>query len=214
MTPDHDGCPKSVAHHWDAAYAEGEMTRSWFEEEPTMSLRLLDSAGVVPAMTVVDVGGGTSRLADALLARGHTEVTVLDVSHVALDVARARLGSDAERVEWSEGEVGTWSPARRYGVWHDRAVLHFMVTEHDQARYLRVLRAATGPGSVAVFGCFAQDGPSSCSGLPVVRRDPGDLEDLLGGEWSLVARDRELHPTPHGGAQAFTWAAFRRRDAL
>jgi hypothetical protein len=28
--------------------------------------------------------------------------------------------------------------------------------------------------------------------------------------WSLVAQDRELHTTPGGAVQPFTWAAFAR----
>jgi hypothetical protein len=138
-------------------------------------------------------------------------VTVLDISGAALLAARERLGPEADRVHWITADVAGWSPDRSYDAWHDRAVLHFLADGGSQARYLGALAAATRQGTAAVFGCFAPDGPPSCSGLPVVRRSAADLAALLGPAWALVAEDRELHPTPEGGVQPFTWAAFTRR---
>lgn len=203
----------SLAEHWDEAYTQGETTRSWFEAEPAMSLRMLDAAGVSTNATMVDVGGGTSRLVDTLLARGHRDLTVVDVSDAALGIARDRLGTDAAEVYWVRADVCEWSPGRAFDVWHDRAVMHFLTSAADLQRYLRTLSVATAPGTVAVFGCFAPDGPTHCSGLPVVRRDADELADVLGSEWSLVAAERELHPTPGGAVQPFTWAAFVRSGA-
>ena len=57
--------------------------RSWFQAAPKMSLRMLDAAGVTAADSAIDVGGGASRLAGALLGRGFQDVTVLDVSAAA-----------------------------------------------------------------------------------------------------------------------------------
>lgn len=197
--------------HWDDAYAQGETTRSWFETEPVMSLRMIDAAGVRATASVADIGGGTSRLVDHLLARGHDDVTVVDVSAAALRIAADRLGDDAAKVQWVHADIREFSPGRVFDVWHDRAVLHFLTEEVDQRRYRDILDAATGSGAAAVFGCFAPDGPTHCSGLPVMRRDADDLADFLGAEWSMVARDRELHTTPSGAVQPFTWATFVRR---
>lgn len=197
--------------HWDDAYAQGETTRSWFETEPVMSLRMIDAAGVRATASVADIGGGTSRLVDHLLARGHDDVTVVDVSAAALRIAADRLGDDAAKVQWVHADIREFSPGRVFDVWHDRAVLHFLTEEVDQRRYRDILDAATGSGAAAVFGCFAPDGPTHCSGLPVMRRDAYDLADFLGAQWSMVARDRELHTTPGGAVQPFTWATFVRR---
>jgi len=198
-----------LAAHWDDAYKQGERTRGWYEADPRMSLRMIAAAAAADA-SVVDIGGGTARLVDSLLGRGHRDLTVLDISESALRIAQQRLGRDAERVTWIHADIRSWSPARVYGIWHDRAAMHFLTSAADQDRYRRALDAASRPGTVAVFGCFASDGPTHCSGLPVVRRDPPDLADFLGGEWSLVAEDRDLHTTPGGAPQPFTWAAFTR----
>lgn len=200
-----------LAVHWDDAYGQGETSRSWFQTEPVMSLRMIDAAGVSTQASVVDIGGGTSRLVDALLARGHDDLTVVDVSDAALRITQDRLGGDAAEVYWVNADIRTWSPGRVFDLWHDRAVVHFLNDSADQDAYRNALNAASRPGSVAVFGCFAADGPTHCSGLPVVRRDVADVVEFLGPQWTLVAQDREMHPTPGGATQPFTWAAFVRR---
>ena len=60
---------QAKAAHWDAAYAQGADTRSWFEEHPDMSLRMLDCAGVLAADALIDVGGGASPLSGAAGSR-------------------------------------------------------------------------------------------------------------------------------------------------
>jgi hypothetical protein len=199
-----------AAEHWDRAYDEGERTRSWFQSEPLASLRMFDVAGVTPAASVIDAGGGASTLVDALLQRGFKDVTVLDVSSAGLQAAQERLGLAAERVRWVVANLLDWRAARTYQVWHDRAVLHFLTAENDRRRYLGTLRRSTAEGSVAVFGTFAPHGPQQCSGLPVTRYSAGDLAALLGDQWAPVADDREEHITPAGVVQPFVWAALRR----
>jgi trans-aconitate methyltransferase len=199
------------AGHWDAAYAQGADTRSWFQLQPAMSLQMLDIAGVSARDSVLDVGGGASPLAGVLLGRGFTDVTVLDISATGRQYAQRRLGPQAERVRWLTADVLTWRPQRRYQVWHDRAVFHFLIGTQDRQRYLHTLESATAAGAVVMFGCFALDGPQHCSGLPVARYGPRELAAQLGGGWALIAQDREEHITPAGATQPLTWAAFRRQ---
>jgi SAM-dependent methyltransferase len=209
----HDGqmaAEPGWAAHWDEAFAQGDTTRSWFQAAPGMSLRMLDAAGVTPADSVIDVGGGTSPLAGALLGRGFGDVTVLDISAAAMEHARRRLGPRADQVHWLAADIRVWRPARRFAAWHDRAAFHFLTAEPDRRDYRRALAEATAPGAVAVVGCFAPDGPQHCSGLPVARYGPGDLAAELGPDWEPVAQDREEHTTPAGQAQPFTWVALRR----
>jgi SAM-dependent methyltransferase len=198
------------AARWDDAYTQGDATRSWFQASPRMSMRMLDAAGVVVTDSLIDVGGGASPLAATLLERGFRDVTVLDISAVALRQARQRLGPDAGRVHWFIADIRTWRPPRRFQAWHDRAVFHFLTAAPDRQQYLRAISAATGTNAVAVFGCFAPDGPRQCSGLPVARYGSQEVADELGPGWTLIAADRELHITPAGLTQPFTWVALRR----
>lgn len=199
--------------HWDAAYDHGDDTRSWYQTEPAGSLRMADQCGVRPADSVLDVGAGASPLVDALLRRGHRDLTLVDVSETGLAIARERLADNASAVDWQVADVLTWRPGRTYAVWHDRAVFHFLTTDQQRARYLRTLNAATTSGSLALFATFAPDGPEFCSGLPVARYDAHGLADTLGQPWQLIAHDRELHTTPNGKTQPFTWTALRRHEA-
>jgi trans-aconitate methyltransferase len=160
----------------------------------------------------VDVGGGASGLVDGVLGRGFSAVTVADISATGMQYASWRLGTRARHVSWVVTDVPTWRPARRYQAWHDRAVFHFLTTSPARQQYLRTLRQATTAGAVAVFGCFAPDGPQHCSGLPVARYDPDGLAGQLGPQWALIAGDREEHVTPAGMVQPFTRTAFRRQD--
>lgn len=201
---------QGAAAHWDRAYAAGADTRSWFERYPARSLAMLERAGVTAADSVIDVGGGVSPLAGALLDRGFQDVTVLDVSAAAIRLAWRQLGTRAGQVQWLVADLLGWQPERHYHAWHDRAVLHFMVIEAEQRQYAQALDRATGPGAVAVIGCFAPDGPPECSGLPVARYGPADLTRLLGDHWALLAADREEHRTPADVIQPFTWAALQK----
>jgi trans-aconitate methyltransferase len=198
------------AAHWDAAYAAGETTQSWFQRQPSMSLAMLERARVTAADSVLDVGGGPSPLAGALLDRGFPDITVLDISASAIQLAWRRLGTRAAQVTWLVADLRSWQPERQYQVWHDRAVLHFMTTAADQQAYWRALDSATGPGAVAVIGGFAPDGPEQCSGLPVTRYSAAELVTGLGDSWTLTAEEREEHVTPAGVVQPFSWVACTR----
>jgi hypothetical protein len=140
---------------------------------------------------------------------------VLDVSIVGMHAAQRRLGAAADHVQWLIGDVRTWQPPRRYVVWHDRALFHFMITDQDREAYLKVLEKATSrERAVAIFATFAADGPPQCSGLSVARYGSAELADAIGDGWQMIEKGRELHTTPSGTFQPFTWAAFRRRPAI
>jgi hypothetical protein len=175
---------------------------------------MLDRVGIGPSDSVIDVGGGSSPLAAALLARGHSDLTVLDVSLIGMRTAQQRLGDAAEGVQWLVGDVRTWRPPRRYLVWHDRALFHFMITDQDRDAYLKALEGATVPGrTISIFGTFASDGPRQCSGLPVARYSAAELAAAIGDIWEPVDDGRELHTTPTAVIQPFTWTAFRSRSS-
>ncbi len=149
--------------HWESVYAtKGEKEVSWFEEIPEVSLSLLREAGLNPSLAVIDIGGGASRLVDALVASDQAHVTVLDLSANGLSVARARL-ADADRVKWVVSDVTTWVPDRQYDLWHDRAAFHFLTSSEDRHAYSRLLSAALKPGGAAIIGTFAPTGQKSAA---------------------------------------------------
>ncbi len=197
--------------HWQGVYetrAEDEV--SWFQESPLPSLDLVALAGAGPETAIVDIGGGASRLVDALVARGHRDVTVLDLSPAALEAAKARLGAAGTSVTWIAADVTEWRPARTFDLWHDRAAFHFLTEAEDRRRYVDTLMRALRPGGHAIIGTFAPDGPATCSGLPVMRHDAASLGEALGPSFRLVDTRRHLHLTPAGREQRFQFSTFRR----
>jgi trans-aconitate methyltransferase len=198
------------AAHWDAAYADGDEDRSWTEDEPADSLEAIAATGVPLDAPLLDVGCGSSRLAGRLLANGHTDITVLDLSAVALELARRRLGDEAEAVRWIAADLLTWRPERAYAVWHDRAVLHFFTAADDRRRYADTLCAALAPGGYAIIATFAPHGPQMCSGLPVIRSSAEEILSLLGAQFTARRMSVREHRTPSGSLQPFTWVVVQR----
>ncbi len=197
--------------HWDAAHWKGEEHTSWHQPEAVTSLDLISTAGVAHDAGIIDIGGGASVLVDGLIDRGFINLTVLDVSPAALAIARRRLGVFSDSVKWIEADLLGWRPHGRYDLWHDRAVLHFLTDEDERARYLLTLGAAVEAGGVVVIGTFAEDGPESCSGLPVWRYSLADQAEFLGDDYVVIATRHEVHATPSGAEQPFNWTVARRK---
>ncbi|MVT55606.1 methyltransferase domain-containing protein [Bradyrhizobium yuanmingense] len=200
--------------HWDHVYAtKGEAEVSWHQDSPATSLAMIRAAGSDRDTAIIDVGGGASRLVDALLQDGYRDIAVLDLSANALEAAKKRIGQAASTVDWIVADATTWRPARTYDVWHDRAAFHFLTDPRDRAAYVQRLRSAVKPGGHVIIATFAPDGPEKCSGLPVQRHDSASLAAELGPEFELIETRSETHHTPWDSTQAFQFSRFRRRGS-
>lgn len=197
--------------HWEDVYREKATDEvSWYQAEATVSLALVDELDVGRDVAVVDVGAGASPFLPALHHRGFRDLTAVDLSATALDALVAAAGAPAG-LRTVVADVCAWSPPHSYGLWHDRAVLHFLVDDDARRAYLATLDAAVPDGAV-IIGTFAANGPESCSGLPVRRYDADGLGALLADAgFDVLAARRDVHTTPSGAAQPFTWVAARRR---
>jgi rhodanese-related sulfurtransferase len=196
-----------ATQHWNKVYSDKPADEmSWYQRQPETSLRLIAAAATAPA-AVIDIGAGTSTLTDALLERGWTDLTVLDISTEARAAVRSRLG---DRVKTIVADVLAWTPTRAYDVWHDRALFHFLTQPLDRERYAAAATAAVRPGGALVVGTFAADGAQQCSGLPTARYDAAGLAAALAPTFILERSEREEHVTPGGHVQPFTWAVLRR----
>jgi ubiquinone/menaquinone biosynthesis C-methylase UbiE len=202
--------------HWDLRYRErAPELMSWYQAEPTVSLDLMQHAALNPGSKVIDVGGGASTLVDHLLERGIENITVLDIAGAALAAARTRLGdAAAEQVTWCEADVLTADlPAAYYDVWHDRAVFHFLTSGDDRSRYARQCANALRPGGALILATFAEDGPTRCSGLDVLRHSAQSLAFDFGADFDLCESVREMHRTPIGAMQSFLYTRWARRKS-
>lgn len=197
--------------HWQRAYRERQPREvSWYEQAPEVSLELIEGAELAPSAAILDAGGGASSLAGHLIAAGYTDVTVADLSRAALERAREDLGEAAGEVEWVQADLRDHDFGRRFDLWHDRAVLHFMVEPSDREGYLATLRRSLRSGGHAILAAFGPEGPTRCSGLPVVRYSAAELSALLGGEFELLSSRLQDHRTPLGATQQFVYAHLVR----
>jgi len=197
--------------HWEKVYtSKGENEVSWYQQSPAPSSELIVQAGATHASAIIDVGGGASRLVDHLVEQGFEDITVLDLSAAALEAAKRRLESRADRVHWIVADATAWEPVKSYDIWHDRAAFHFLTDEKDRAAYIARLARGVKVGGHAIIGTFALDGPEKCSGLPVARYDSASLGQALGAKFRLVDTRRHEHATPWGSKQMFQFSVFRR----
>jgi SAM-dependent methyltransferase len=197
-----------TAEYWDGRYSDiGDTQVSWFQETPENSLMLVSRVSE-PHDSVVDVGGGASRLVDHLLERGYHDVTVVDLSQQALSAARARVGNAP--VHWVVTDIRDWQPDHTFDVWHDRAAYHFLVDPDEQRAYWRLVRDSVPVGGHVVVSTFAEDGPEMCSGLPVHRYSADGLTAAMGEGFTVLETLREQHSTPAGGTQSFVWILAQR----
>jgi SAM-dependent methyltransferase len=198
--------------HWQKVYeTKGEEEVSWSQQDPQPSLGLIEKFARDPRASIIDVGGGASRLVDALRRRGFEALTVLDLSQAALDAAKARLGDDAANVRWIVADITRWRAPAPFDIWHDRAAFHFLVEARDREAYLDRLRDGVKAGGYAIIATFALDGPERCSGLPVQRYDPSSLSAAIGPAFELVEHHGHRHTTPWGAVQSFQFSVLRRR---
>jgi ubiquinone/menaquinone biosynthesis C-methylase UbiE len=197
--------------HWEKVYLEKVPGAfSWYRPHLQQSLRFLHRAGLSPASSLIDVGGGASTLVDDLLELGCLHITVLDISSRALEISKERLGARAEAATWITGDITSLAlPTKDFDFWHDRAVFHFLTSPEDRRKYVSAIRASLRPGGHAVMATFATDGPPRCSGLEVCRYDATSLCAELGPGFHLMESVMEQHRTPTNATQSFLYCLFR-----
>lgn len=151
--------------HWEDVYRTTAAEEfGWYQTHPTLSLNLIQSTGIQKSGSLIDVGGGDSRLVDHLLDQGFGLVTVVDISAAALGRAKARLGDRTGLVTWIEADITDFHLFKTYDVWHDRAAFHFLTEAEDREKYCETMNRAVSAQGHVVIGTFAYEAPPTCSG--------------------------------------------------
>lgn len=204
----------NLKEHWNTIYeTKAADDVSWFQERPITSLKLIAATNISKGGGIIDVGGGASVLVDFLLEARFTNLTVLDISASALVYAQHRLGRRKDNVQWIEADVTKFDPSRRFALWHDRAVFHFLTEKADREKYVQTLKRTLTPKGHVIIATFATDGPQTCSGLNVARYDAPAIRAELGSEFHLLQQVDETHITPRKTEQKFSYFRFVRISA-
>jgi SAM-dependent methyltransferase len=197
--------------YWNETYSSKGDNVSWYQPLGSRSLEMIRSVAPLRGTSIIDIGSGASRLADDLLAAGYSDLTLLDISEIALDRMRDRIGRATSKVRWIVADISQWEPSRTWEVWHDRAVFHFLIDSATQDSYIAALKQGTKPGSTVILSTFALTGPEKCSGLPVQRYSAETLAVRLGSDFEIYTKGTEKHHTPFSTTQDFIYVGFRRR---
>lgn len=197
--------------YWENVHSDKDVDGvSWWQSVPELSLGLVDRAGVPKDAGIIDVGAGWSTLIDHLVERGYSDLSAVDLSATALQTVRDRIGPAGDQVVLDVADVLDLDRGRRYQLWHDRAVFHFLIDQEERDDYRASLGRCLEPGGWVVVATFGPDGPETCSGLPIVRYTHEELAAEFPG-YELVDTAGEDHLTPWGTSQQFTAILLRHR---
>jgi 2-polyprenyl-3-methyl-5-hydroxy-6-metoxy-1,4-benzoquinol methylase len=205
----------SEKQHWEKVYgSKAEDDVSWFQTYPKTSMDFVGSLPVDLSANIIDIGGGDSRLVDALLDKGYQNIWVLDISTASIEKAQKRLGDDAAKVHWIVSDVTEFVPPVKYQVWHDRATFHFLTTEDKIASYISIAEDAIHPCGYLVLGTFSENGPTKCSGLEIKQYSESAMAARFENSFEKLRCIIEDHQTPFNTTQNFTFCSFRRSNRV
>ena len=126
----------SIKSHWEKIYKEKSPQEvSWTQEIPSTSITFFNEFNLNKTSPIIDVGGGESKFVDYLIDKGYEDVSVLDISENAINRTQDRLGEKAKNVNWIISDINDFIPHKKYALWHDRAVFHFLTSKNEIKRY-------------------------------------------------------------------------------
>jgi ubiquinone/menaquinone biosynthesis C-methylase UbiE len=201
----------SRKEHWERVYNKNKTDQlGWYQDYPEMSLKLIADTGVGVDRHIIDIGGGTSKLAGILLDQGYGRLTVLDISGSSIEKAKLQLGEKSNQITWIEADVTKFDFSESFDVWHDRAVFHFLTNFVDRRRYVNALYQALKLGGHLIISTFGLEGPPKCCRLNVVRYSAETLHKVFGDNFAMLESFDEVHHTPSGVRQNFIYCLLTK----
>jgi 2-polyprenyl-3-methyl-5-hydroxy-6-metoxy-1,4-benzoquinol methylase len=200
-------------NHWDLIYGTKQLNEvSWYQPTPDTSLKFFEQFNIPKQAKIIDVGGGDSLLVDHLLDRGYENITVLDISELALERAKLRLGDRAASVKWIAADAASFVPEEQYDFWHDRAAFHFLTQEEEIENYINNVQKSIKPSGILVIGTFSEQGPKKCSGIEIKQYSETSMTDRLKPFFEKIECISVEHKTPFDTIQQFIFCSFRKPE--
>ena len=202
----------STKNHWNSIYSTKKLNQvSWYQPIPQVSLDFIESLNFSKDAPILDVGGGDSFLCDNLIELGYSNITVLDISDVAIQRAKRRLGNNANKVSWIVSDILNFEPKEKYAIWHDRAVFHFLRENENINKYLNSLLEGLAENGRMILGAFAENGPTRCCALDVKRYSFEDFNNLFSDRFTIVKTQNSIHKTPFDTEQSFNFIEAKKK---
>lgn len=203
---------ESIQFHWENIYQTKDSKKvGWYQKKPTVSLGFFEEFIKDKNKAILDVGGGDSLLVDHLIASGYEDISVLDISVNSLNKAMERLGENAKKIKWIHSDITFFTPDRSFAVWHDRAVFHFLRDDDQIKSYTSLAESVLETGNWLFIGTFSEEGPETCSGLPVKRYTKEALANNFSKSFDCVKSFNLDHITPSGAVQNYSFCYLRKK---
>lgn len=201
-----------LKEHWENVYhAKAEHEVSWYQPYPATSMEIISSLNLPTHAEIIDIGGGDSHLAEALLEKRFTNIHVLDISASAIERAKTRLGTNASSIQWIVSDITEFTTHAQFDLWHDRAAFHFLTTEDKISRYVALAEKTLRKDGHLVIGTFSESGPMKCSGLDITQYSESMMAQRFGQSFDLIKCQSINHTTPSGMIQNFLFCSFRKK---
>ncbi len=203
-----------MKEHWDEIYEALDADElTWYEEKPEPSIKLLSKCHIKKDESILDVGAGESTFIDYLVNQEFKNIIATDISEIALNKLKKRLGEKASLVRWVVDDITQpvhIQNLRNIALWHDRAVLHFLLEENQQNMYLSTLKKVVKKGGYVIIAAFSLKGAKKCSGLDVKNYDQNMLAEFLGEDFSLLEYFDYTHRMPSGEPRPYIYTLFHK----
>ena len=205
----------SMKEHWEEIYEGLDVDElTWYEEIPEPSIRLLSKCHINKDESILDVGAGASTFIDYLLNQGFKNIIAADISETALNKSKERLGKEkASSVRWVVDDITRpvhIQDMRDITVWHDRAVLHFLLEEKQQKVYLSTLKKVLKNKGYVIIAAFSLKGAKKCTGLDVKNYDQDLLAKFLGEDFKLLEYFDHTYYMPSGVIRQYIYTLFQK----
>ena len=197
--------------HWEKVYEKKTDNQvSWYQVVPETSLRLINELHLHLDSSIIDIGGGNSNFTIQLQKMGYKNLSVLDISGLALLRTKDKMGEAAKAVHWMESDVLDLVELNKYDLIHDRATFHFLTNEDDIKKYVDVVSDAMIRGGHLVISTFSLTGPEKCSKLNVSQYSSSKLSFLFKENFVLTSSLNEVHTSPYDTTQDFIFCVYTR----
>ena len=198
--------------HWEKIYStKAEDEVSWFQPYPKRSIEFVELFKLPLTANIIDIGGGDSHFADALLDKGYQNIWVLDISFHALERAKKRLGEKASKVHWIVSDITEFKPPVQFDFWHDRAAFHFLTTEEKIYKYISIAEDTIKHSGYLILGTFSEIGPKKCSGLKIKQYSEASVSARFEAAFERIKCIQEDHTTPFNTVQNFLFCSFQKK---
>ncbi|HHD78428.1 MAG TPA: class I SAM-dependent methyltransferase, partial [Epsilonproteobacteria bacterium] len=196
-------------NHWDGIFKNVDYTQVlWHQSSPQKSLELIEKY-VKDDANIIDIGSGASYLVDNLLQNGYKNITLLDTSKTALVIVKSRIKND--KVRFICGDILNFKNDKKYELWHDRAVFHFLLSQKERDQYFKVLANSLEPKGIAIISTFKVDGPIQCAGLDIVQYNHQKMLEELPSDLYLIESEEFTHVTPKENTQEYIYFVIQKK---